>query len=116
MAQRGEPCLCLLREQLQQSSPPMSLQPHTLPDVQGKASALTTVTAVSNMAGTCFMIWEQGCRRGLLTMVPFLYPLEKVKEISVRVLEIDPVPQRTCFFVLFCFAFNRSSSIFQHGI
>lgn len=49
-------------------------------------------------------------------MVPFLYPLEKVKEISVRVLEIDPVPQRTCFFVLFCFAFNRSSSIFQHGI
>lgn len=48
---------------------PMSLQPHTLPDAQGQALALYSVTTVSSMARTGFVIWEQGYRRGLLTMV-----------------------------------------------
>lgn len=48
---------------------PMSLQPHTQPDVQGQALALYSVTAVPSMAGTGFVVWEQDYRRGLLTMV-----------------------------------------------
>lgn len=42
---------------------PMSLQPHTQPDAQGQALALYSMTTVSSMARTGFVIWEQGYRR-----------------------------------------------------